>query len=309
MEKAKANIEELEGSISKNGEQSGVDETLPKELHKQKDLRDRIESALKKIESSDAKYINPQEPESRRMNTEKPKGNKFGYNAQAMVDDQNGIITAADVCNENNDFGELNKMIDQSSNNTGKDCELTLADGGYSCGKEIEQAQQQQRAVIMPLPSSTKNPLDKPYHSEKFKYDAQQNRVICPQGQCLHYSRSREKKGVLLKLYQNSKACRNCGVRSKCTQAKRGRCIEIAPWHENVIEHRKLMQKDSSKQTYKKRAGIVEPLFAWIKINDQMRRWSYKGLENVKSQWLWLCCARNLKVIYQYLQTQRMSAC
>ena len=37
-----------------------------------------------------------------------------------------------------------------------------------------------------------------------------------------------------------------------------------------------------AQKTYALRAPTVEPVFGWIKSNDGLRRWSFRGLERVQ---------------------------
>ena len=56
----------------------------------------------------------------------------------------------------------------------------------------------------------------------------------------------------------------------------------------------------------KARKAIVEPVFGWIKRNLEFRRWTVRGLENVKTQWSLLCTTINLKKLYKYWATGRL---
>ena len=297
LEKVEKTIEELESTIKESGDSSGLTDHLPKGLANAKSLREKIREAQATIDSGEANYVQPLEPEARRMNTHHGKKTTFAYNAQAMVDAENQIITAAQVVTDNNDNDQLDAMIDASEANTNQASDLTLADGGYSNGDQLERAQSKGREVIMPLPSSCKNPKQLPYHTSNFNYDAQRDVVICPQGAELQRMRNRHKEKAQTKCYRNSKACKQCPVRPECTKQKTGRMIEIHLQHQNIEAHRQKMSQQSSWDLYSQRSGIVEPLFAWVKIMDQFCRWTVRGHENVQAQWQWICTAQNLKRI------------
>jgi len=304
LEKVDAVIAELEQQIE--AQPSSVDEPplakLPKELTDARTLRQKIRSAQAAIESGEAKYVQPKEPEARRMNTHRSKTNTFGYNAQTVVDAKHQIITAAEVVTDSSDSGQLDSMIDLSDENTEQPSEVILADGGYSSGQQIAQAQEKDRDVIMPLPSRSKNPDDKPYHSSRFKYDAERELVLCPEGHELYRINNTHKEKVGIRLFRNTKACKGCPVRSRCTKQKCGRVIEIHTYHKNVEAHREKMTEERSKALYKERAGIVEPPFAWIKVQDQFTRWTVNGLENTRAQWNWICTSQNLRKIIKAMK-------
>ena len=213
------------------------------------------------------------------------------------MDAKEQIIVGADVVNDPNDKGQLNAMIDHAEEVSGQRCEQTLADAGYSSGEQIRQAQQSN--VIMPLPRASQNKEDKPYHTSCFEYDSQSDEVICPQQRRIPFQRERTRSGSPVRVYRSAQTCTGCPVRQECTQDRHGRSIEIAPWYEAVNAHRKKMSTEEAAQAYSLRAQTVEPVFAWIKNNDGLRRWSFRGLDKVKTQWSMLCTSRNLRAIFR----------
>ncbi len=56
------------------------------------------------------------------------------------------------------------------------------------------------------------------------------------------------------------------------------------------------------KKMYRKRKGIVEPPFGWIKHVLGFRRFSLRGLEKVKAEWSLVCLAMNLKRMNHSMQ-------
>lgn len=61
-----------------------------------------------------------------------------GYNAQAVVDVDTGVIVAADVTQEANDAKQLAPMLEQVKENTGTEPDKVLADAGYFSEENIE---------------------------------------------------------------------------------------------------------------------------------------------------------------------------
>ena len=155
----------------------------------------------------------------------------------------------------------------------------------------------------MPLPSGSKTPVDPQaaaYHVSKFVYDRQNDVVKCPQGKCIPFRRIRVRPdGVQLREYRSAAACKDCPVRAQCTKDRHGRTVDIWPWHDAVEAHRQWMESQQAKDLYRKRAEIVEPVFAQIKQNMGFRRWTFRGLEKVKAQWHMLSLTWNLKVIWK----------
>ena len=69
------------------------------------------------------------DPDSRIMKTRQ--GYVQGYNAQAVVDVDSGVIVAADVTQEANDVRQLIPMLEQVKEETGEEPQNLLADAGY----------------------------------------------------------------------------------------------------------------------------------------------------------------------------------
>ena len=282
---------------------SGPDDDLPAQLRSKSALRAKVRSALRDVQNDKARHIHPNEPDARRMNVDAR--NRFAYNAQAVVDEKEQIITGADVVNEPNDKAQLNTMIEHAEQVTGQACEQSLADGGYYSGEQIRQAQD--KNVIMPLPRVSENKEDNPYHVSCFEYDSQRDEVVCPQKRRIPFQRERIRGENTVRIYRSAQTCKGCPVREQCTKDRNGRTIEIAPWHDAVNAHREKMSTQAALQAYQQRARIVEPVFAWIKNNDGLRRWSFRGLDKVKTQWSMLCTSRNLRAIFRKWKESRQN--
>ena len=64
------------------------------------------------------------------------------YNAQAVVDQDNQVIVAADLHDCASDVGSLHPMTEQVHSNTGQHAEQVLADAGYCSAENLDTAQQ-----------------------------------------------------------------------------------------------------------------------------------------------------------------------
>ncbi len=58
------------------------------------------------------------------------------------------------------------------------------------------------------------------------------------------------------------------------------------------------LQSSTGRMTYRKRKGIVEPVYGWIKEVLGFRRFSLRGTEKVTPEWDLVCCATNLKRLH-----------
>jgi transposase len=269
---------------------------LPDALKDREVLREKVRAALKVVNEQGIKHCHPEDPEARRM--ESDGRNRFSYNAQAVVDEKSQVIVAQEVNNQANDIGLMTPMMEKAVEQTQVKVQ-TLTDGGYASSEDFAKAKQAGFSVVSPLPNGWRNVHD--FHSSKFKHDPTKDVVICPQGKELKFRGTRSHRGRLLRVYRDQSVCKNCPVQTQCTaDGRHGRMIEIGPHHQALVEHRDMLEDENVLKTLKKRAGIVEPVFAQIKANSGFRRWTVQGLDKVNAQWSLLCIAWNLSIILRY---------
>ena len=124
--------------------------------------------------------------------------------------------------------------------------------------------------------------------------------VICPQGERLEFERIKTNRGkrFAVRGYRGRKF-RDCPVRAQCSRNRQGRLIEITPYDAAVAKQRANRRDPQKQKLLRKREVIVEPVFGVIKQAWGFRRWTLRGLENVRTQWSMLCVAFNLKKMYK----------
>jgi hypothetical protein len=66
------------------------------------------------------------------------------------------------------------------------------------------------------------------------------------------------------------------------------------------VERQQAKQNDAAKrELLRKRKAIVEHVFGQIKEHQAFRRFSVRGLENVRTQWALMCAAFNLRKLHR----------
>ncbi len=108
----------------------GGDCRLPEKLQQRQQLRETIQSQLKQLEEKQQDHLQPGDEDARVMKC-RNSGNKFAYNAQAVVDEASGLIVAADVVVDESDNYQLVPMLEQVKQNVGEVAQQTVADAGY----------------------------------------------------------------------------------------------------------------------------------------------------------------------------------
>jgi len=268
---------------------------------KEKRKRAIIE-ALRELDESGRKTVHPGEPEARFMKTRRSM--ELAYNGQVVADQKSGMIVVQDVVRDEADNGQLVPMLDQVKEMLGTVAQENVADSGYYSSSQIGLAEERQYEVLTsPPPSETtaeKSLETNAYHPSRFTYDEDRNCCICPDGHVLPYHQKKIK-GANKNEFIVFK-CRNykdCPHRWECSQAKNGRTIEISVHYKAVERQRSKREDPEKKKLLARRKVIAEPIFAWIKHHLDFRRWTVKGIDNVKAQWDLVCTVLNLKKLYR----------
>lgn len=81
--------------------------------------------------------------------------------------------------------------------------------------------------------------------------------------------------------------------------------VEIGP-HYQAME-RQRQKRQAKKDVLSRRQAIVEPVMAWVKWHLDFRRWTMRGLENVRTQWALLCTIINLKKLINHWIAGRLA--
>jgi transposase len=295
-------IVEIEKQIQDAGQPAEGYE-LPEKLKTKKELEKAVKAGLEALKSKKLKQYHPKEEQTRRMLCDGK--NRFGYNAQAVVDSQSGIAVAAEVTRQPNDVGQLKPMAQAAQENLPANAKpLTVADSGYGAGEDLKAAQEAQLDVLC-YPIEGMDAAEKKYHASKFHYDAKADTVICPEGQHLKFEVERMLHGKMARIFRCH--CKDCPVKGQCTKDKQGRRYAAKTYTEATQEMRRRLNDPEQKKKLRTRGEIVEKYFAWIKQHAGFRRWTVRGLENVQAQWSLVCAAINLKALVKDWQRRMLA--
>jgi len=269
---------------------------LPEKLEDRQALREAVKAGLEQLEQDGRKHYHPKEPETRRMKCEGKR--PFAYNAQAVVDQQCGVVVAAEMSVEESDSAELVGMIEQARQNTGATTAvLTVADGGYGSGAQVDQAQTRDlNVLVQPQEGTCKKP--EAYQARAFHYDFESKTVLCPQKQSLSYVGELKQKGQIVKRYRCQ--IKDCPVAHLCKDRRGRRIIEIWPHTPAVQRMRQRLKSREALELLAKRGTIIEKHFGHIKQHDGFRRWTVRGVENVRTQWALINLTMNLRTLAKH---------
>ena len=133
-----------------------------------------------------------------------------------------------------------------------------------------------------------------------FIYVKEEDQYYCPMGQAMPFAKSNPIKsgaGPIDRRIYRCPNCDGCVLLAACVSAKnlRGRTIS-RDVHEEVRERTAArMSTDAARELYHQRPRIAETPFAILKSVMGIRQFLLRGLEKVKTEWLWGVTAFNLR--------------
>jgi transposase len=293
-------IEEIMKETEKSQGEARGDYRLPESLQERQQLREMIQKQLSELDAADRDHLNPQDPDARVMKCGARK--QFAYNAQAVVDRNSKLVVAADVVTDESDNYQLTPMVDQVQDNLGQTAEQTVADAGYLATTQLAEADQKQYSVLVNLQKPMQDAKDQPYHASHFLYDAVQDQCICPRGEALSFDSTKLRSKIeayTVRVYR-CQSYATCSVRWQCSSSASGRTVQIHPNYDALIRQREKQRDETMRAILKQRGSTVEPLFGWVKEAMGFRRWTFRGTEKVRTQWLMLCTAMNLLRLHKH---------
>jgi transposase len=297
LKKLDESVEKAFEEIDANEAEETGEVRLPEELCDRAALRQWIEESLRDMDEAGVDNLHPDDPDARMV---KVKGkSEFCYNAQAVVDSESGMIVGEDVVSECNDNGLINRMLDEVEENVGVVAVKSVADAGYFSTKELEDAEERDRGVLVNMENLNCSDREDEFCAAKFSYDEDRDCVVCPLGHDLKFNGiSPGVKGKVYRVYRCRR--RDCPSRSKCTKNKQGRSIKIGQHHPAMVRQREKQRSVENRWLLSRRKTIIEPVFGIIKEVMGLRRWSVIGIEKVRAAWSLVCTVFNLRKMYGY---------
>jgi len=292
-------LDEIMKQTEQSAQESGGAHQLPETLRERQQLREMIQQQLAELNDKDRDHLNPKDPEARVMKN--GARNQFAYNAQAVADETSGLIVAAEVVTDESDNYQLTPMLDQVKENLDAVADLTVADAGYLVTTQLAEAEQKGYPVLVNLQEPLQEAKDQPYHASHFVYDAAKDQCICPRGEILPFDHTKFRDKVQaysVRVYRCA-SYETCPVRWQCSSSQAGRTVQIHPNHDALVRQREKHRDEAMRAALKRRGCTVEPVFGHVKEGMGFRRWTFRGLEKVRTQWSVLCTAMNLRKLYK----------
>jgi transposase len=265
----------------------------------------------------------PADPEARLM-PNKEGGYAPNYTPTAAVDGTGGFIVDCDVIDVPKENGAFLDSVDRITENFERSPSRALADGAFGTIVNLKGMETRQIDFYTPVESPLPEPGNPALREDPsvpvpeadwpklprnanrklakscFLYDETANCYHCPLGKILISDKPRKRRRaggeIILRTYR-CHACANCPLASVCLdpKSKRGRTVSRDGSEFLRAKMATKLNTESGRKTYHRRLHIAETPFAILKGVMGIRQFLLRGLEKVRTEWLWACTAYNLK--------------
>ncbi len=224
----------------------------------------------------------------------------YRYNGQISVDSENQIIVGQHVSSQANDTQEVKPALKSIEEAAEKLPDRMSLDNGYMTSSNLEALNESPVDAYIATNKGEKSHKDALDESDRkvvkadFDYDESKDHFTCPGGQQLRVIQE-GKDGT--KTYQGrSQTCNVCSYQPRCCESKKGEARTLKTDDKEPLRQQMnvKMEQAESKEIYKKRKVIVEPVFGQIK-NRGFRVFSLRGKEKVAGEFSLVCATHNIK--------------
>ncbi len=296
---------------------------LPKGLTSRIERKARLEKALASTRgrAEDAK-VPVADPDST-IQPNKEGGFAPNYTPMAAVDAHRGFIVSADVLADGDEGSATVPMVDAVTQDLDEQPAQLLADAAHGSGANLSQLDERGVEAYIPLqgredhpenpahradptqpvaesdwPKLPRNPRTKKLDRSAFIYDAESGRYYCPMGRALEFHQAKaadRSRNAGYRVYRCA-SCAGCPLSGECIAGKKGKPRTVSrDEHEPLREAMDVrMSSESGQKVYARRLWAGETPYAVIKVMMKLRQFLLRGLEKVKTEWLWAVTSFNI---------------
>jgi len=263
-----------------------------------------------------------------------------GYNAQALVDAKHQIIVHAKAFGRGQDHENLAPMLEGAKKNMqaiGKgesyfEGKQLSADSNYHNNENLARCKDERLDAYIPDPQFRKrderfagqkrfkdgiNPRKRAkkqkvkkvdaFTANDFSFDELNQSYICPHGKVLKCNAHRHR--IRYRVYDIYRAreedCARCPLRRRCLskpQTKRRYLVFPLSSKKLTLAAEMKVKIDSpqGKSIYAKRLAIIEPVFANIRAQKRLDRFTLRTKAKVDVQWMLFTLVHNIEKIHRY---------
>ena len=244
-----------------------------------------------------------------------------GYNSQALIDGKHQVIVHGEAFGDGQDHVHIPPMLTGALENLqslGHEPDyfkekILTADSNYHTQVNLQECQE--LGVDAYIPDRKFRNRDPRFATQKrrqvrrftlndFHHDEALDRYICPNGKVLRLRAKQFFDGRYL--YRKDLAaeedCQGCPLRPRCISAAGAKRKQLSiPLGESLSKQMvEKIDTEAGRRIYPQRLAIAEPVFANIRINKRLDRFTLRGKIKVNIQWLMFCLVHNIEKILNY---------
>jgi transposase len=331
FEEAMAQTEQADAAVqgSDTGNQEG---SLPPELATAKARQEKLQQLLGELQAADEARRkdgkDPKKSPAQRSKADpdapvmpnKEGGYAANYTPLAATDVAGDFIVDCEVIASPNEQTQTLPTVERIEATFGQQPGAVLADTLHATGENLAGMEQREVAFYSPVESPAPeegNPAKRedprqavpeaewsklPRNQQKklakscFVYDPQADCYYCPMGRVLTFEQTKRETGREPRRLYRSQDCQGCPLAADCRdgKSKRGRSVSrdrYEPLRQQMCQR---LKSPEGKAIYSRRMHAGETPFGHIKAVLGVRRFLLRGLEKVRTEWLWVCTAYNI---------------
>ena len=226
------------------------------------------------------------------------------YNAQISTDAHKKVIVAFSLSQSPADQTLLPRALDEIGKTIGELPRQLVVDAGFTTRDAILTADERGVDLIGSFTdakpgretSLRSRGIDEAFWPEKFRFDAERDVYLCPEGKVLARKGRRVARGKIMFLYK-AKDCRTCPSKPSCCPcAIKGRTLTRTENDPRVDAFIEKMETPEAQAIYRQRSEVAEFPNAWIKAKFGLRQLRLRGLVKAGIEVLWACLTYNIKL-------------
>jgi len=218
-----------------------------------------------------------------------------GYKQQTVVDDRSRVVLAVSVQPANAGEGKgLVAIVDEATAPLELTPEVVCADSAYASGENRFELERRGIRLVSPPGHGHNDHSGGQFTIERFIYNEQRDVFICPSGKILVKVGRYSGQKIRWKYRASIRDCRDCSLKGDCTGAPQ-RCLNVSGHHSALVRLRVDSKTDSFRRLYRRRAPVIEGIFAEAKQWHGLRRAWRRGLAKMRVQCLLIAAVLNFK--------------
>src|SRR5215471_228347 len=225
---------------------------------------------------------------------------RLGYYDNYLVDNDSCVIVGvqATTARMSQETVAAQDMLTRFAEWQGQTPESVAADTTYGNGEFLQWLADRNITPYMRTRDSIHRKRSPFFSPERFRYEPEQDRYICPAGQPLNYG-GRSHRNHAWTYIGTRKRCGPCPLRPQCTSAA-FRCLVIHQHEPARQRARELVDTPEFAKAQRQRKK-VEALFAELKNQIGVRRLRLRRLKFVREQFFLAAAAQNIKRLVRFL--------